>query len=277
MKTTQTISLLIILLATLFSSCTTSKTMQHKMRSLRSDLYYELTTPEYIGEITDSVYLNFIDYSNMDYYTTVKKRGTMIIPLILFNYSKEKFDVVLGEGSLAQTYREFLTDALLTECNSSTSLHLDNTANITPDSAYVLNVKILHNRTTSAMKLGSRMVFLYFGQGTDFIFNFPNHTIMPAIADLEFHVYLMQGKNCLFEKTYSTYQEWKYLGRIAEDPANVNEACLDNMTECLSIATKSIVENISSELHLWMSGRKTNLSSHHPNAIQQNMPSCEEQ
>lgn len=65
----------------------------------------------------------------------------MIIPLILFNYSKEKFDVVLGEGSLAQTYREFLTDALLTECNSSTSLHLDNTANITPDSAYVLNVK----------------------------------------------------------------------------------------------------------------------------------------
>ncbi|KAA6321471.1 hypothetical protein EZS27_028884 [termite gut metagenome] len=265
MKTTATVSIFIALSAIFFSSCTTSKTLQRQMRSLQSDLYYELTTPEYEGEITDTVYLNFIDYSNMDYYTTVKKKGTLIIPLIFFNYTQEKFDVILGEGSLAETYREFLTEALLTECNSSTSLYLtDNAADMAPDSAYVLNVKILHNRTTSAMKLSSRMIFLYFGQGGAFTFDFSNNTIMPAITDLEFHVSLMQEKNCLFEKTYSAYQKWIYIGGNPGNTLSLNGDCLDNMTECLSVATKNIIEDISREIHLLMSGRKSNLSLHNP-------------
>jgi hypothetical protein len=269
MKTTATISILIALPVLFFSSCTTSKTLQRQMRSLQSDLYYELTTPEYEGRITDTVYLNFIDYSNMDYYTTVKKKGTLIIPLIFFNYTQEKFDVILGEGSLAQTYREFLTEALLAECNSSTSLYLtDNAADIAPDSAYVLNVKILHNRTASAMKLSSKLIFLYFGQGGDFTFGFSNNNIMPAITDLEFHVSLMQEKNCLFEKTYPAYQKWIYVGGGPGNTLSLNEDCLNNMTECLSVATKSIVEEISRELHLLMSGRKSGLLPHNGNTIQ---------
>jgi hypothetical protein len=174
----------------------------------------------------------------------------MIIPLIFFNYTRERFDVILGEGSLAQTYREFLTDALLAECNSSTSLCLmDNAADTAPDSAYVLDVKILHNRTTSAMKLSNRMIFLYFGQDLDFTFEFSGNKIMPAITDLEFRVSLMQGKNCLFEKTCPAYQKWIYIGGNPGNTFNLNGDCLNNMTECLSAATKSIVENISKELH----------------------------
>jgi hypothetical protein len=55
MKTATTVLIFIALPAIFFSSCTTSKTMQRQMRSLQSDLYYELTTPEYEGKITDTV------------------------------------------------------------------------------------------------------------------------------------------------------------------------------------------------------------------------------
>ena len=85
---------------------------------MKSDLFYELTSPAYQGEAKRTVYLDFIDYSNLDYYTTVKKRGGFAIPLLLYIYETNRFNVRLGEGSLTQTYREFLTEALLTECNT---------------------------------------------------------------------------------------------------------------------------------------------------------------
>ena len=74
---------------------------------MKSDLFYELTFPAYQGEAKRTVYLDFIDYSNLDYYTTVKKRGGFAIPLLLYIYETNRFNVRLGEGSLTQTYREF--------------------------------------------------------------------------------------------------------------------------------------------------------------------------
>jgi hypothetical protein len=138
--------------------------MQREIQTVRSNLYYELTTPEYLEEIAGTVYLNFIDYSNIDYYTTVKKAGTIIVPLFFFNYSWEKFNVTLGESSLTQTYREFLTEALLSESNSSACFNLrDNAADTAPESAYMLDVKILHNRTSSAIKMDNVLLFMCLG------------------------------------------------------------------------------------------------------------------
>ena len=87
-------------------------------------MYYELTSPIYQEKADQTVYLDFIDYSNMDYYTSVKRKKSAYIPLLLYNYEGELFHLRLGESSLTQLYREFLTEALLTECNSSTCCHL---------------------------------------------------------------------------------------------------------------------------------------------------------
>lgn len=106
---------LLLLTSLLLCSCRSSRSMQKEINPMKSDLFYELTSPAYQGEAKRTVYLDFIDYSNLDYYTTVKKRGGFAIPLLLYIYETNRFNVRLGEGSLTQTYREFLTEALLTE------------------------------------------------------------------------------------------------------------------------------------------------------------------
>ena len=45
-------------------------------------------------------YWDFIDYSNMDYYTSVKRKKSAYIPLLLYNYEGELFHLRLGESSL---------------------------------------------------------------------------------------------------------------------------------------------------------------------------------
>jgi hypothetical protein len=227
--------------------------MQREIRTMRSNLYYELTTPEYLEEIVDTIYLNFIDYSNIDYYTTVKKARTIIVPLFFFNYSWEKFNVVLGESSLTQTYREFLTEALLAESNSSACFNLrDNAANTAPDSAYKLDVKILHNRTSSAIELNNLLIFMCLGDNSDFSFNVENYTVIPAVTDLCINVRLTKGKDCLLEKNYPVHLKQNYAGEKWTDSFLANEVCINHMTESLSIATKKMVENITEELHLLM-------------------------
>ena len=141
----KTHHLLFILIALpLFCSCRSSRSMLREIQALKSSLYYELTSPIYQEKADQTVYLDFIDYSNMDYYTSVKRKKSAYIPLLLYNYEGELFHLRLGESSLTQLYREFLTEALLTECNSSTCCHLiDNQkGKMIPDSAYRLEVKI---------------------------------------------------------------------------------------------------------------------------------------
>jgi hypothetical protein len=224
--------------------------MQSEIRAIRSNLYYELSTPEYLEEIADTIYLNFIDYSNIDYYTTVKKARTIIVPLFVFNYSWEKFNVTLGESSLTQTYREFLTEAFLAESNSSACFNLrENRINAAPDSAYMLDVKILRNRTSSAIELDNVLVFMCLGDYSDFIFNFENYTVIPAVTDLRINVRLTKGKDCLLEKSYRVHHKPDYGGRKSRNSFLANEICINNMTESLSVATKQVVENITEELH----------------------------
>lgn len=161
----KTHHLLFILIALpLFCSCRSSRSMLREIQALKSSLYYELTSPIYQEKADQTVYLDFIDYSNMDYYTSVKRKKSAYIPLLLYNYEGELFHLRLGESSLTQLYREFLTEALLTECNSSTCCHLiDNQkGKMIPDSAYRLEVKIRKNRrvpesnSTSQVSLGLR-------------------------------------------------------------------------------------------------------------------------
>ena len=155
----KTHHLLFILIALpLFCSCRSSRSMLREIQALKSSLYYELTSPIYQEKADQTVYLDFIDYSNMDYYTSVKRKKSAYIPLLLYNYEGELFHLRLGESSLTQLYREFLTEALLTECNSSTCCHLiDNQkGKMIPDSAYRLEVKIRKNETCARIKLNRR-------------------------------------------------------------------------------------------------------------------------
>ena len=238
---------LLLLSSLLFISCRSGRSMQMEIQKMRSDLFYELTSPEYFGEKHKTVYLDFIKYSNLDYYTTVKKKGGYVIPLLLYNVEVNKFRVRLGEGSLQQTYREFLTDALLTECNSSTHFHLiDDRDEVITDSTYHLNIKIVRNETNSQVTLRNNTMLLFEGE----VLEFDNNKVGGANTALDIEVSLLKDGNKMFEKMYSMihYQEGPQYG--FEDSVQSNEACLFTMTESLSQATKKIVENISQELDM---------------------------
>ena len=137
--------------AILLSSCITSKSVQREMLEIQSELFYELTTPVYSENIGKMIYLNPIGYSAILPFTTVKGKGGMVIPLIIYNLSQRKYEVTLGEASLIQPYRNFLMDALLAQCNRSSCFDLAvNDGNITlHDSALILDVKINENATTT--------------------------------------------------------------------------------------------------------------------------------
>lgn len=170
----KTHHLLFILIALpLFCSCRSSRSMLREIQALKSSLYYELTSPIYQEKADQTVYLDFIDYSNMDYYTSVKRKKSAYIPLLLYNYEGELFHLRLGESSLTQLYREFLTEALLTECNSSTCCHLiDNQkGKMIPDSAYRLEVKIRKNETCARIKLNQSSIPWFEGEMLEVVNN----------------------------------------------------------------------------------------------------------
>lgn len=70
--------LCIFVLLPLFCSCRSSRSMLREIQALKSSLYYELTSPIYQEKADQTVYLDFIDYSNMDYYTSVKRKSLHI-------------------------------------------------------------------------------------------------------------------------------------------------------------------------------------------------------
>lgn len=244
--------------AILLSSCHSSKSILKEMHNSRAHLFYELTKPQYLGEIKNDVYLDFIDYSNMDYYTTVKKKSYYIIPLIFYNYVNEGFEAKLGEWSLSTNYREFLTDAFLAECNNSTCFNLVDNADerVSPDSVYTLRIKIVHNSTKAKIKFRDTAVLLIwpFGDENYATIESANHKLKPAIAHLKLNVILSKNKEKLFEKEYTVYKSYQMTDKGYGDVYMTSIACLDRMAESLSMATKEIVEEISEELHLLMRG-----------------------
>jgi hypothetical protein len=248
MKTLKII-LALTLSILLFISCNSSKSIQQEMQKVQTGLYYDLSTDVYRGKITHTVYLNFIDYSNMEYAPMVKKKGTFVYPLLLINFWKEKYKITLGESTLMQPYREFLTEALLAECNRSTCFSLvENLQDTNPsDTTYVLNVKVLQNNTTS--EIISNDLFIPFLSDWDLDLFESNYTINPAVSDLKLAVRLTQGENLLFEKTFHIQQKLKYQGVKQGELSYVSTNCMDNMTVCLSNTTQHIVEEISRFLH----------------------------
>lgn len=237
--------------SSLLCSCRSSRSMLKEIHPLKSSLYYELTTPIYQETPKQAVYLDFIDYSNMDYYTSVKRKKWLCLPLLFYNYEGELFQLRLGEFSLTQLYREFLTEALLTECNSSTCCQLiDNQqGKEIPDSACRLEVKIRKNETCAKVKLNQAAIPWFDGE----ILEFVNNSIRPATSSLVISVRLTRKEDCLLDKTYSTEYRQSVRKQRFEDSPSANAACLDDMTECLSMATKEIVEEISRDLHLILS------------------------
>ncbi|WP_321424257.1 hypothetical protein [uncultured Bacteroides sp.] len=252
------LSILVLTVFVFLSSCTSSKLLQKEIRTIRGDLFYELTTPVYSDSIKHDVYLNFIDYSNIDYETSVKRRSALIIPLILVNYVGESFNVTLGEGSLNMNFREFLTQALTTECNNSTCFNLlERGDSVSEKGKYILNVKITHCRTSSRIKLNTTSV-LWFDDnmvyGGDYA-EFNNDKVRPAYTDLDLDVTLSLDGKIIHHKSYTTTYK-QACGRHSIEMQARTEVCLNTMTKCLSFATKNIVEDVAKDLHLVLLNEK---------------------
>ena len=80
-----------------------------------------------------------------------------------------------------------------------------------------------------------------------------NNRIRPAVSSLTVSIRLTQKEDCLLDKTYFTEYRQTEKTQKFEDSLSANAACLDDMAECLSIATKEIVEEISQDIHLILS------------------------
>ena len=242
----------------LFTSCQTSKSIQRQMRGISSELFYELTTPVYPGDFDTVVYLNPIDYSALLPYTTVKKKGILVVPLLIFDLVQNKYNVTLGEASLTQPYYGFLTDALLAQCKRSSRFNLkvrDDDA-ILPDSALILDVKIIKNTTTATMAFTDGL-FIFPLMG-DPVHQFSNWEVNHPVSTLEISACLLQQGNCLWKKTYSVSQDLSYQHTGTDDSTSAYRTCIDDMTECLSYTTKGIVENITQNLNLLMLQKPAN-------------------
>jgi len=233
----------------LFTSCMSTNSIQSQMQGVQSELFYFLTTPVYPGNTDKTIYLSPIVDTVSIPYTTVKRKGRTIIPLILYNSEKDKYEVSLGESSLIQPYNEFLMDALSAQCNRSSCFNLRLLDDIIlPDSALILEIKVNKNITTAKM-IYKDVGYLIPLSDTSFSFGYTNWEVNQPVSWLIISARLMQQGNCLWEKTYSTTSDLPYHHRGIEKPIMAYEICIDDMTECLSNTTKEIVDNISQNLH----------------------------
>ncbi len=238
---------LILLSCIVFCACGSTRDMRMELLKMRSNLFYEMTTPEYYGKKGKTLYLDFIDYSNLAYYSDVKRDGWYFIPAIVYFEEVVKYKTSLGEGSLNQTYREFLTEALLAECNSSRTFSLiDNKEETAPDSVYHLSVKVLQNETTGKMKIKTKSLLWFDGE----VIEGNANTSGEGNTNLSILIKIKKNGECLFEKTYTNIYNQYASAKTHYDTFGVNEDCLNTMTASLSNATKALVENISQELDL---------------------------
>jgi len=246
--------LLFIFLIIIFTSCQTSKSIQRQMQGIQSELFYELTTPVYSENINNTIYLSHIEDSVSISYTTVEKKGSKVFPFIFYNHVQNKHEITLGNSSLIQPYNEFLMDALLAQCNRSTCFELKEIDDaVLPDSALILEVKVNKNRTS--VDLIQREILCFIPITWYFMVSFTDWNVNKPVSWLEISARLIQQEKCLWEETYAVTKDFHYKQQRIALPFLAYEICIDNMTECLSYATKDVVENISQNLHLLMLAR----------------------
>ncbi|MDR1631864.1 MAG: hypothetical protein LBR97_03115 [Dysgonamonadaceae bacterium] len=226
--------------------------IQKQLQSIKVDLDYELTSPVYEENPEKTVYLNSItDSADMGYYTTVKRGNTLVLPFILFNYWRTKYHVVLGENTLTQLYREFLTDALLAECNRSACFNLETGDDISIGDTYSLDVNIIHNETRSRIQETGRFLIIPIDPGV-IDFQHENYRVLATSSDLKIAVSLKKGERILWKKDYAARENLKEKSFGSDFPVAC-EASAYNMSECLSFATKQVVTEICRDLHLILS------------------------
>jgi hypothetical protein len=106
-----------------------------------------------------------------------------------------------------------------------------------------------YDETCARIKLNQSSIPWFEGEMLEVV----NNKIRPAASSLAISIRLTQKEDCLLDKTYSTEYQQTTKAQRFEDSPSANAACLDDMTECLSMATKEIVEEISRDIHLILS------------------------
>ena len=220
-----------------------------QLNDLYVDIDYELTSSIYEEKREKTVYLNPIDSSTMEAYTRVKNSRIVALPLILFNYGHKKFNIILGEHTLTQAYREFLSDALLAECNRSACFSLKTNTEVPLADAYVLDIEIIRNKTVSGIQ--ETNVLIVVPNFSDLTYFSTKYHVLPTSSDLEIAVSLKKEANILWEKQYSTRQYFEHSSYV--DLVELSERCVFKMTHCLSLATEQIVTDISRDLNIILS------------------------
>jgi hypothetical protein len=241
MKTKSIIALITV--ATLLASCSNTKELRRSILSIRADLGYDMTSQEYLGEKQDTILLDFISYSNMDYYSSVKGGTKFIIPLIFYNMQAYRYTARLGEGSINGTYREFLTEALMAEVNGGQPLAMVSDANGTMDGKYRMKVKIVQNETTATVRRNAHSVIWFESSFLDW----QTGSAGNAKTDLTLHVTLTRDDKKILDKNYSTQFDTRRTKQNDGDLYIASDYCVNDMAESLSQATRTLAEQIALE------------------------------
>lgn len=231
-------------------SCRSVSNIQNDLQSIRSELYYELESPVYKGDNDKSILLYPIDDSKMELLTSVKRTKRFVLPLLVYNLYSEKYEVNLGESTFSNSYTEFLTEALLIECNNSSSFHLvtrSEDLDISPD--YKLYIEIQQNTTTAELKLNESHLFL---PVDEYYYNFPSYSVPKVSSQLLVNLRLTDEDRIVYEHNFPININNQFKKDSYEELYLVNEKCVEKMTESLSESTQQLVEDICSALSLFI-------------------------
>lgn len=244
-------SLFALMLLYSLASCVSVRDVGIEMRKIETGLGYELTSPEYRGELFCNVLLNPIHGAGLVPVTAVKKKGTTVIPLLLYNYTGETFEVTLGETSLNIPYQYFVVDALVSECNTSTCFNLyASKDSLVAQTDYQIDIKVGRCQTSSQVKFNTHTILFvdFFSMDPDFL-SVLSHKVRPALTDLEFVVTVKQRDDVFFQKEYVLRHSHSPRWNSMDELNDLSYSCVDNMAVGLSLATKEIVEEIAADLN----------------------------
>ncbi|MDL2243249.1 hypothetical protein LJB84_00180 [Bacteroidales bacterium OttesenSCG-928-J19] len=238
----------ILLWSGILSSCTSAKSVEATYHDISSELAYDLTTTPYPDERETVIALHPIQDLEMETSTTVKRKSRVVLPFIFINTVNETYRATLGQQHYNQSYAQFLTDALLAECNRSASFYLENLEEAKEEADYFLNIEVIKNKTTGKLKAFGHILF----SPEDLLDISSSYEAQESNTELVLLVRLTDSDRIVYEQEFAVKLESKASGNSQE---YMIDACIESvelMSERLSEATKQIVEEIKSHLSLFV-------------------------
>jgi hypothetical protein len=241
----------LLALALVLTSCNSARQLTRGMCASRTSLYYTSTTKPYDG-VRMPVVLKDVSASNMDVHSVVKHRSTLVVPLLLYNYTRVGYDVRFGEQSLDTGYRPFFIDALRAESDYSGNYRLlDQAPDIPLDSLYILEIKFDSITTGGRMNFNDHCMLLTLQDDLWYSGVLENryYKLRDLKSQITAHAILCRGTRCVLRRDYNIVIPAEK-AKCYDDNSNLCNEVTHAMARQLGAATCELVSTIVQDVSL---------------------------